>query len=734
VRTKDKAFRSDIAALRALAVTLVLLSHFGIPGFGFGFVGVDIFFVISGFLITRILYKEYLSSADGDPKKSSISLSVFYLRRMRRLLPAAFTVIIVVNIISFFLSNPLTRSSLLSNSKWAALFLANVSFLRSESDYFQQNNEPSMLQHYWSLSVEEQFYFIWPLLFVLSAHFQLLKIKGRSIRFNVRILFLIALLSFISFLLMIYNFSQSPVETYFAIFTRAWELGIGSFFGILAFHKKPQAIYSRLEQYLPIIFGLLLVSVIIDSSNWAYLVPIPVIATGFLLYAGQDQAKLVTEAGLVPRFAGKFVMYIGAISYSLYLVHWPIFIIAKHLKIIDSLATKFILFPISICAAHLLWKYIETPFQKIKLPKANAWEEKMFHYIKSKRVVVASLFIVIVGGLYVVTYPEVSSKYFPTDSALRVINSDPNLEAYSNYQSQIVSSMESQGTLEPLMGDSSTPISNGASLSQLAAENDAKLQTALKNFQIPIDIRSQFTSLLEDQSPFEKSQCGKSDTEVPPNCNSGSPSSSAKQVALIGDSKMGAMAQPIIDYFVKKGWRVVPMAMFGCEPSVSSSFNMKNCAARSSWISKEIASDKYTVAFFAEYPTQTPKTPALRKYQNDFFKNLESHTEKLFILSQIPKVANPRDCVQANFTFPSSCTAINVDEIPSFGSTLSYYKNISSIKTLVVDSYKWFTINQSSPVIVDNIFVSRDGVHLTYSFVRSILPLINATLDSLYIW
>ena len=184
MRSKDNKFRSDIAALRALAVLLVLLSHFRIPGFGFGFIGVDIFFVISGYLITRILFTEYVSSGENDPTKSSISLSVFYLRRIRRLMPAAIITIIIVNILSFFINNPLTRISLMDDSKWALFFLANVSFLRSESDYFQQGSEPSFLQHYWSLSVEEQFYFIWPILFLIAANLQKLRVLGRYIRFN----------------------------------------------------------------------------------------------------------------------------------------------------------------------------------------------------------------------------------------------------------------------------------------------------------------------------------------------------------------------------------------------------------------------------------------------------------------------------------------------------------------------------------------------------------------------
>lgn len=199
MRVFSKDFRKDITGLRALAVMLVLLNHFQIPGFGFGFIGVDIFFVISGFLITRVLYKDFVFSNVEDPGKSFLSLSSFYLRRIRRLLPAAVAVIVVVNVISYFMYNSESRNGLQTDSRWALLFLANVSFLRSQSDYFQQDDEPSMLLHYWSLSVEEQFYFIWPILFLVAASLHRMKIRGSYFRFDRRILSLILIVSMLSF-------------------------------------------------------------------------------------------------------------------------------------------------------------------------------------------------------------------------------------------------------------------------------------------------------------------------------------------------------------------------------------------------------------------------------------------------------------------------------------------------------------------------------------------------------
>ena len=244
VKGKDSNFRTDIVGLRALAVMLVVLAHFRIPGFEFGFIGVDIFFVISGFLITRVLYKDFVYSSEEDPSRSYLSLSSFYLRRIRRLLPAAFTVIAGVNVLSFFLLNSEARNDLLVSSKWSLLFFANVAFLRSESDYFQENSEPSMLLHFWSLSVEEQFYFVWPLLFLIASSLHRIKFRNKYFRFNSRILLLISIASISSFAFLQFGFRVAPIEAYFSIFTRAWELGIGGFFGVLAFHKRREIVFT----------------------------------------------------------------------------------------------------------------------------------------------------------------------------------------------------------------------------------------------------------------------------------------------------------------------------------------------------------------------------------------------------------------------------------------------------------------------------------------------------------
>ena len=154
---KERHFRPDIQGLRALAVLLVIVAHAGFSTFAGGFVGVDVFFVISGFLITSLLVREATRSG-------RISLAGFYARRARRILPAA-ALVAIATVVASIVFLPLVRAvEVIKDSVWVAAFAANIRFASVGTDYFAQGEPASPLQHYWSLSVEEQYYLVWPLL------------------------------------------------------------------------------------------------------------------------------------------------------------------------------------------------------------------------------------------------------------------------------------------------------------------------------------------------------------------------------------------------------------------------------------------------------------------------------------------------------------------------------------------------------------------------------------------
>src|SRR4051812_20829265 len=200
--------RGDIQGLRAVAVLLVVLSHAGVGALAGGYVGVDVFFVISGFLITGIL----LSQAS---EKGSISLVGFYARRARRILPAAALTLLATEVAAYFLLNLVRAREAVWDSLYAAAFASNFRFAARGLDYFEQGQPPSPLLHFWSLAVEEQFYLVWPAL--LSA-----ALLGAAATRRRRALVVLVVIAAASFAWSVHLTKALPPAAYFSSFTRAW--------------------------------------------------------------------------------------------------------------------------------------------------------------------------------------------------------------------------------------------------------------------------------------------------------------------------------------------------------------------------------------------------------------------------------------------------------------------------------------------------------------------------------
>jgi peptidoglycan/LPS O-acetylase OafA/YrhL len=724
MKSFPKDFRKDIAGLRALAVMLVLLNHFQIPGFGFGFIGVDIFFVISGFLITRVLYKDFVFSNLENPGKSFLSLSNFYLRRIRRLLPAAFAVIILVNIASFFLYNTESKSNLQTDSKWALLFLANIAFLRNQSDYFQQNTEPSMLLHYWSLSVEEQFYFVWPILFLVAASLHRMKLRGLYFRFDKRILALILLISALSFAFLQYGSANTPTAAYFSIFTRAWELGVGAFFGILAFHKRAELRFSSFELYSLLSVSIFISAVVINDTNWAKYVVIPVLATGFFLYAGQGKSsnELIGPPVLQP--VRRTTQFLGKISYSLYLVHWPIFVIFDRLDLLENTLVRLCLIPISVAGGFLLWKYIEIPFQNIRLPKRFKWDESIFHFVKARRALIGALSLSLVGSLYLVTYPEIPRQLLASKGDISGLANEIALQRFAEFEGELLSGNSINSTVPS--NSSETPTASlGLDLKSLESEVVSNLRKGLQVTSLNETLAIKFKTLKGDASAFELSGCPSQDSEVARDCKVGNRSPSAKGVALIGDSKMAHFVEPLSKYFVERGWFVEPLVMYGCTPSNPNNKFMEYCVDRSQWILSKLSQTKFDLVIFAEFPGVGKR---------DYFQTIQDSAKEVIILRTNPSTTKPTQCITPSLQFDKSCQTIPKNFLPTLMNTYQFLDSLKSPNTYVIEAEKWVCVEFDCPYIVGDIFITRDGSHITNSYVRQITPLIFATLDAIKNW
>lgn len=337
-------YRADIDGLRAIAVLSVLLFHAGVEAFSGGFVGVDIFFVISGYLITTIIHREV--------EAGTFSLTRFYERRFRRILPAAAVVVVAVLIAGELLFPLHHQGSLARSAVAAALFSSNIFFFL-ESGYFTDPASTLPLLHTWSLAVEEQFYLAFPLVMLLIAKF------GRE-RYATWLLVL-SVVSLVSCVLI----TQSNVSAAFYLSpTRAWELLAG---GLLAINALPALQDQRKREFVSLA-GILMLSLSVLTFSELTIFPglaalLPVVGTAMLIHSGAHGQTVVSRCLSV-----RPLVFVGLISYSLYLWHWPVVVFAQYYSVVALTPTAIgLVLCTSFALAVVSWRYVETPFRKKQL-------------------------------------------------------------------------------------------------------------------------------------------------------------------------------------------------------------------------------------------------------------------------------------------------------------------------------------------------------------------------------
>lgn len=338
---ENSTIRVDIQGLRAIAVSLVVLDHAGVPGFSGGYVGVDIFFVISGFLITSHLLRQV-------ERTGRVSFAEFYARRARRLLPAALTVVALSVVAGVLFLPPLVSRGLWTDAVAAALYVPNILFADRGVNYLAET-APSIFQHYWSLGVEEQFYLVWPLVLVVLWRVT----RGRRLWLSIAVL---VALSFAACLLVA---SRQQPYAFFLLPTRAWELGAGALLAVVAtagWRRTTRVALSWVGLALMIAAGVLY-SDATKYPGWATLVPVAGAAL-VIAAATDDRSGAGRVLGLRP------LRFLGDISYSLYLVHWPIIVIpqlAQGPSHPVPLGVNLTLVVASVGVAWLLYHGVENP-------------------------------------------------------------------------------------------------------------------------------------------------------------------------------------------------------------------------------------------------------------------------------------------------------------------------------------------------------------------------------------
>jgi peptidoglycan/LPS O-acetylase OafA/YrhL len=331
----------EIQGLRALAATLVLIFHAKfVSG---GFIGVDIFYVISGFLITGLLLKELEA-------KGKISLKAFYLRRSKRLLPASFLVLFVTALFAWLVLPPISRGSIGRDLIATTFYISNYLFAWWQNDYQNLNATPSPFIHYWSLAVEEQFYVFWPLFIIGLA-------KLKSAR---KFLIGFSAVTIVTFALGVWLTIVAPIWAFYSLPTRAWELSIGALIALLPALRRQNSLLAILG----------ITALIGSALSFNDSTPFPGV---YALLPVLGTAALLSSIGAWPKplkwlATNRVSVWLGKISYPLYLWHWPVLVLpialfARELKLWERILALLI----TVVLAELTTRFVEEPLRLKKL-------------------------------------------------------------------------------------------------------------------------------------------------------------------------------------------------------------------------------------------------------------------------------------------------------------------------------------------------------------------------------
>ena len=386
-------FQKHIAGLRAIAIALVMLSHFGVPGLFGGFIGVDIFFVISGFLITGLLVKQFEASSTDNGGVGSISLVGFYLRRVKRLLPASLTVSLAILLYTYFAFNSFRFATTLNDFGWAQAFSANLNFAFQESNYFLDGAGVSPFRHFWSLSVEEQFYFVWPIVLMATLALGFSRRSANLLSSRHRLIAVIAVISGFSFVAMIALDWVFPIGSYYLLASRAWELGFGALTSLALGLVSVKRFVAKIPGvFIDVALLTAIASVLLFSgSNGGAVLLLPVAASSVFIALGQSKSSFSTWLLSTALF-----QYVGKISYSLYLWHWPFWVFAIQANLLTNPTSWawFILLLLATAAAS--YHLIERPFLNMKWRAENRWRVKLDKNSRTRLAIAAVAMVVAV--------------------------------------------------------------------------------------------------------------------------------------------------------------------------------------------------------------------------------------------------------------------------------------------------------------------------------------------------
>lgn len=683
---KTSTFRPDIQALRAVAVALVVIFHVWpeiLPG---GFVGVDVFFVISGFLITAHLAAEV-------ERSGSISISRFWARRIRRLLPAAFTVLAASVVMTFTLLPSTAWIQNLTEIGASALYAENWLLAANSVDYLASDNVATLVQHYWSLSVEEQFYFAWPILMVAAllaaktaARRQLSTFAANRVMF-----FTLAAIASASFVYSVIYTAASPSPAYFSTFTRAWEFAAGGLLAVAprfvarAFTTGHGTSVRALAGWL----GLALVcfaAIKFDPATvfpgWKALAPVG--GTIAVLWAGG-----ITRSWGPAAIAGfRPLQFVGDISYSLYLWHWPLivafgFVFGSEIGPVEGM----LIIAVAVALSWATTVIVENP-ARFKAPRGRRFS-----------------FTFAAAGMVVLIAATCGSIAF--------------FNARQASEAARVSEGVRAAEIESCVGA-------GAGVKQDSCDD-------------PFGVDASINPFFAQQDHPAIDCTGSVHSARIKTCEFGDRTASAGRVALVGDSHAGALLPAVDEAARDRGLAVSTFIKIGCsglsttvEPSRESAKEAKDCAGWSDNVLRELESNTeidtviFTYAANARpYYADTPSSVIAESVE----RVAASGKRVLFITDAPSKGKRKIPACLSEEPFALTCSFARSEATKR---STADEKALASIEGIRVLSLADIMCDESRcyPVVGD-VVAYFDADHLSNTFSLSLAPIIGEQLEKL---
>jgi peptidoglycan/LPS O-acetylase OafA/YrhL len=694
--------RGDIQGLRAVAVLVVIGAHAGFSPLPGGFVGVDVFFVISGFLISRLLFLE--ASRTG-----TISLRNFYARRARRILPAATVVSLATLIGSVLWLSAREALDVVYDVAWATFFGANLRFADRGVDYFAQDLGPSPMQHYWSLSVEEQFYLGWPLI-LLACLVWTRRRQGRGRLPRIPLLAALVALSVASFAYATVLTQAAPVAAYFSTPARVWELGVGAILALVG-PAIAQWTGSHLQSLLAAT-GLGLIAVSCIEFGQATPFPgsaalLPVLGSALVLLAGCHPSGSRGRVSAALSWAP--LRTIGDWSYSLYLWHWPVLILAREAAGRDLSPGETALALVSILglSAATYW-WVETPFRE---RRARSPRRSLALY----PLVVAVVATACVGAASLVTWQAAERGSTPAVT----------LADYPG-------AAGAPGPVAPVVPPED-PLLALVEASALAAQAGGP---------IPSDLTPDLLDLRDDVA--DVGACDYTE-DVRTLCPRGQPDAE-RSVVVLGDSHARAWIPAFDEIGAQAGWATYYLVRPQCTASrvltglIPGGRPDEECVEFRDWALAAIKRLDPDLVVVATAPAmngvyvdgerviaEDAVAAAMSKGYADLFARLAELSPETVLIRDVPRsLTDTGECLAKRRADLGDCT-LTLDPRSTLLADVSVAA-ADKAGVRVIDPTPWFCWQDICPPVIGSTIPLRDLQHITVTYSRSLAPTLGRAL------